>query len=165
MSMHIKIKKNKFYYDDYKVKCAVGKRGISIKRKEGDNITPIGSFKIKYVLFRKDRILNIKTNLKKIPIKKNMGWCNEPNSQYYNKLISFPFFHSAEKLYLKNNIYDVIIVINFNMNPIIKNKGSAIFLHIAKKNYKKTAGCVAISKKDMKKVLSKINSKTKINIY
>ena len=106
----------------------------------------------------------IKTNLKKIPIKKNMGWCNEPNSQYYNKLISFPFFHSAEKLYLKNNIYDVIIVINFNMNPIIKNKGSAIFLHIAKKNYKKTAGCVAISKKDMKKVLSKINSKTKINI-
>ena len=164
MSMHIKIKKNKFYYNDYKVKCAVGKRGISIKRKEGDNITPIGSFKIKYVLFRKDRILNIKTNLKKIPIKKNMGWCNEPNSQYYNKLISFPFFHSAEKLYLKNNIYDVIIVINFNMNPIIKNKGSAIFLHMTNDKYKPTKGCVGILKKDFLKILPFINKRTKIFI-
>ena len=68
--------------------------------------------------------------------------------QKYNKLIKFPFKYSAEKLYITNNIYDIILVLNFNINPIIKNKGSAIFIHIAKKNYKSTEGCIAVSKKD-----------------
>ena len=115
-------------------------------------------------VFALDRISKIKSKLKKNPIKKNMGWCDDISSKHYNKMIKFPFSLSAEKLWLKNNVYDVIIVINYNLKPIIKNKGSAIFLHIAKKNYAHTRGCIAITKKNMILLASKINNKTKITI-
>ena len=66
-----------------------------------------------------------------------MGWCDDPNSKDYNKLIELPFSYSCEKLYKSNNTYDLILVLNYNMNPVIKRKGSAIFIHVAKKNFKK----------------------------
>jgi len=163
--MHIKLKNKKLYFGNYKIKCAIGKRGISRKKSEGDGCTPKGTFKFKYLFYRKDKISKIKSSLRKIPIKKNMGWCDDVKSNFYNKLIKFPFVYSAEKLYRKENIYDVIIIIDYNLKPIVKNKGSAIFLHIAKKNYTPTKGCVAISKKDMKLLLAFINKKTKLIIF
>ena len=84
--------------------------------------------------------------------------------QYYNKLIKFPFGYSAEKLYKKDNIYDIVIVLNFNLKPIRKNKGSAIFIHIAKRNFKNTAGCIAVKKKDIKNIIKIINKKTIVKI-
>ena len=162
--MHIKINKNYLTYDKYKVKCALGKRGIGTKRMEGDKITPIGRYNIKFLLYRKDRIKKIKTKLKKIIIKKNMGWCDDVKSKFYNKEISFPFKYNAEKLYRKNNIYDLVINIKYNQKPIIKGKGSAIFLHITNKKYKSTKGCIAIKKNDFLEILPKINKKTKIII-
>ena len=93
-----------------------------------------------------------------------MGWCDDPSSKFYNKLINFPFKFNAEKLYKRENIYDIILVLNFNMNPIRKNKGSAIFIHIAKKKFTPTKGCVAISKNVLKKILSKINKDCKVRI-
>ena len=162
--MHILIRNKLLNYGNYKVKCAVGKRGIKIKKKEGDLITPKGLFKIKRVLYRKDRIGRLNTKLKKTPIKKNMGWCDDPNSKFYNKLINFPFKSNAEKLFKRENIYDIILVLDFNMNPIRKNKGSAIFIHIAKKKFTPTKGCVAISKNVLKKILSKINKDCKVRI-
>ena len=93
-----------------------------------------------------------------------MGWCDDPKSKYYNQLIKFPFKHSAEKLWLKENSYDIILVIDYNLKPIIKYKGSAIFLHIQKKKYQATKVCIAISKKNMKILIEKINKKTKIKI-
>ena len=162
--MHILIKNKLLNCGNYKVKCAVGKRGIKIKKKEGDLITPKGQFKIKCVLYRKDRIGRLNTKLKKTPIKKNMGWCDDPSSKFYNKLINFPFKFNAEKLYKRENIYDIILVLDFNMSPIRKNKGSAIFIHIAKKKFTPTKGCVAISKNVLKKILSKINKDCKVRI-
>ena len=94
-----------------------------------------------------------------------MGLWDDPTSKHYNKLIKFPFHFKAEKFWLKENIYDVIIIINYNMKPILKKKGSAIFIHIAKKNYSSTRGCVAISKKDMNLLISRISSKTKLKIH
>ena len=93
-----------------------------------------------------------------------MGWCDDPNSKEYNKLIKLPFKNSYEKLFKKENIYDIILVLNYNMSPIKRNKGSAIFIHIAKKNYKKTQGCIAIKKMDLLKILRKININTKVKI-
>ena len=93
-----------------------------------------------------------------------MGWCDDPRSIYYNKLINLPFKYSAEKLYRTENTYDIIFVLNYNMRPIIKNKGSAIFIHITKNNFKKTAGCVAIKKTSMKKIASIIDKKTLVKI-
>ena len=162
--MHIYIKNKKLFTDYYNVKCAVGKRGIKIKKREGDLITPKGKYKVMYIFFRKDRISNLKTIIPKLSINKNMGWCNDPKSKKYNKLIKFPYKYSAEKLYRADNIYDLILVLNYNNNPVIKNKGSAIFIHVAKKNYKSTEGCVAVSKKDLKKIVNKIEKKTIINI-
>ena len=161
--MHIVINNNYLTYNNYKSKCAVGKRGIKLKKKEGDLITPKGEFKIKFILYRRDRV-RIKSQIKKIVIKKNMGWCDDPKTNYYNKLIKLPFKFSHEKLHKKENIYDIILVLNYNMSPIIKNKGSAIFIHVAKKNYKKTKGCVALKKIHLLKIINILKSNTKVKI-
>ena len=116
------------------------------------------------LLYRKDRIKKINTKIKKKAIKRNFGWCDDPNSSNYNKLVKFPFSQSAERLYLKENIYDLILVINFNTKPIIKRRGSAIFLHIANKKFSATKGCIAIKKKSLIKILPFITRKTRIFI-
>ena len=117
--MHI-ILKNKFLiYNDYKLKCAIGKRGIKHKKKEGDKSTPKGLFKLKYVLYRKDRVRKPKTALKTKILKKNMGWCDDIRSKHYNKLIRFPFRWRAEKLYRSDNTYNIVVVLDYNMKPIV----------------------------------------------
>ena len=161
--MHIIINKNYLTYNKLKVKCAIGKNGIGYKRNEGDLITPCGQFNIKYILYRKDRV-KVSTKLKKKIIKKNMGWCDDPRSNHYNKLIKLPFSYNHEKLFKKENIYDIILVLNYNMNPIKKNKGSAIFIHVAKKNFKKTEGCIAVKKHNLLKIIKKLKPNTKIKI-
>ena len=162
--MHISINKQYLTFNQYKVKCAIGKRGIGLKKKEGDLITPIGQYNIKYILYRKDRIQKIQTKLRKIIIKKNMGWCDDPKSRKYNKLINLPLSDSCEKLFKKENIYDIVLVLNYNMSPILKGRGSAIFIHISKKNYKKTEGCIAIKKIDLLKILKELKINTKVKI-
>ena len=152
-------------YKNLKFRCALGKAGIKKKKKEGDNITPEGTFKIIKVYYRPDKIKNFVTSIKKKKIKKNIGWCDDPVSNSYNKEIKLPSRFSHEKLYRKDNLYDLILVLNYNTNPIIKNKGSAIFIHIAKKNYEPTAGCIALKKKDLVELLKKIKKKTKIKIH
>ena len=162
--MHIHIKNKRLSILDYKVKCAIGKRGIKLKKREGDLITPKGIFQIKSLLYRKDRVSNFKSKIKKIPIKKNMGWCDDPRSKKYNKLVKLPFNYKTEKLYKSNNTYDIVLVLNYNMNPIRKNKGSAIFIHVSKRNYKKTEGCVALKKIHLIKVLKDLKNNTSIKI-
>ena len=159
------VNKNFLTYKDYKVKCAIGKRGIGKKRREGDLITPKGLFKIKKVYFRKDKVRGLKTKFSMKAITKNMGWCDDPESNKYNQLIKYPFPFNAEKLYRNDNIYDIVIVLDFNSKPIKKNKGSAIFLHVTKKNYKPTRGCVAIKKNELKKLLKLFTLQTRIKIY
>ena len=151
-------------YKNLKFRCALGRAGIKKKEKEGDNVTPKGIFKITSVYFRPDRIKNIITTIKKIKIKKNRGWCDDPNSIHYNKQIKLPSKFSHENLYRKDNLYDLFLVLNYNTNPVIKNKGSAIFLHITKDSYKKTKGCIALKKVDLIQLISKIRKNTKIKI-
>ena len=161
--MHILINKNYLIYNKLKVKCAIGKKGIDYKKKEGDLITPRGKFKIKYVLYRKDRV-KILTKLKKKVIKKNMGWCDDPKSSQYNKLVKLPFAYKYEKLFRKENVYDIILILNYNMNPVKKNKGSAIFIHVAKKSFQPTQGCIALNKRVLIKLLKLIKKNTLVKI-
>ena len=163
--MHIKLKNKKLLFDNYKIKCIIGKRGISSQKEEGDGKTPRGTFKILSIFYRKDRIQPFKTKLKKIIIKGNMGWCDDVKSPKYNKLIKFPFKFSAEKFFLKKSIYNIIVVLNYNVHPVIKKKGSAIFLHLTSRKCKFTEGCLAINKRDMILLLGKINKKSKITIF
>ena len=162
--MHIKVNNKFLSYDKYKVKCALGKRGIGTKKSEGDLITPKGQYKIKFLLYRKDRIKKIQTKIKKIKITKNMGWCDDPKSKKYNRLIYLPFKYSHEKLYKRENYYDALLVLNYNMDPVKKNKGSAIFIHLARKNYKKTKGCIAINKISFLKIIRIIKKNTHVKI-
>jgi L,D-peptidoglycan transpeptidase YkuD (ErfK/YbiS/YcfS/YnhG family) len=93
-----------------------------------------------------------------------MGWCDDPNSKKYNQLIRLPSKYTHEKLYRRDNVYDLVIVLNYNMRPIVKNKGSAIFIHVTKKNYKKTAGCIALKKNHLIRLIKNMKNKTKIII-
>jgi L,D-peptidoglycan transpeptidase YkuD (ErfK/YbiS/YcfS/YnhG family) len=152
-------------YKDLKFRCALGKAGIGKKRKEGDNITPRGTYRIISIYYRADRIKKVSSKYKLIKIKKNMGWCDDPKSEKYNHLIWLPSQYTHEKLYRKDKIYDLILVLNYNLRPAITNKGSAIFIHITRKNYKETKGCIAIKKNDLillTKIISK-NTKVLIN--
>ena len=151
-------------YKNFKFRCALGKAGIKQKEREGDFITPKGKFKLIKIYYRSDRIKKITSTLKKIKIKKNMGWCDDVSSNYYNKQIKINKKFSHEKLYRKDNVYDIVVVLNYNLNPIIKGKGSAIFLHVAKKNYKKTQGCIALKKNELLNLVSKIKRNTQIKI-
>jgi len=151
-------------YKNFKYRCALGKGGVNKKIKEGDGITPKGVFKITKIYYRADKIKIIKTNIKKIKITKNMGWCDDPVSRFYNRQIKLPSKFSYEKLYRNDDLYDLIAVMNYNTNPIIKNKGSAIFMHISKNSYKKTQGCIALKKKDLINILTEIKKNTKIKI-
>ena len=144
-------------------KCALGKKGITKNKREGDQKTPSGTFSLGKVFYRKDRTKDIKTKLKKYIIKKYMCWCDDHNNKFYNKLI-FTKDKNKEKLFRKDNLYDIIIVINYNTRPIVKNKGSAIFIHLAKKNYSGTMGCIGLKKNDLLEVLKTISKKTKIKI-
>ena len=151
-------------YKDFKFKCALGKSGIGKKRKEGDNITPKGTFKIVKIYYRNDRIKKIYSKIKAFKINNKMGWCDDSNSKEYNRLIKLPSKYSHEKLYRKDNVYDLVIVLNYNMSPVVKSKGSGIFIHVAKKNYKKTAGCITLKKHHLLRLIKEIKNKTKIII-
>ena len=93
-----------------------------------------------------------------------MGWCDDPKSNFYNQQVKLPNKFNYERLYRNDRIYDLLAVLNYNTNPVIKNKGSAIFIHIAKKNYSPTKGCIALRKKNLLELLKTINQKTKIKI-
>jgi len=151
-------------YKNLKFRCALGSAGVKKKTKEGDNITPKGIFKIIKIYYRPDKIKKITTLIKTIKIKKNMGWCDDPKSRFYNKQIKLPSKLGHEKLYRSDNLYDLIAVLNYNTKPIIKNKGSAIFIHIAKKNFSKTKGCIAVKKEDLIYLLSKIKKNSQVKI-
>ena len=162
--MIIKIKnKDTLILDDFTFKCCVGKNGFTNHKKEGDKKTPIGLFELENLYFRKDKFPKLDSKLKKIPIKKNMGWCDDVRSQKYNKLINISKNIKYEKMFRNDSSYDLLIPIKYNMTKPKRNKGSAIFLHLTQ-NYKKTLGCIAVKKKDMLIILKLINKNTKIEI-
>ena len=162
--MQIIIKnKDTLLFDEFKFKCSIGKKGFTSKKFEGDKKTPKGNYTLGPLYYRADRISNLKSNLKKKKIKKNMGWCDDVNSNLYNKQINIKKKVKHEKMFRKDSKYDLLIPINYNCFKIKKNKGSAIFIHLTN-NYKNTLGCIAIKKKDMLILLRLINKKTKIKI-
>ena len=151
-------------YKNFLYKCAIGKNGITNSKIEGDKCTPTGIYSIEKIYYREDRLSMPKLDFQTIPINKNFGWCDDIRSIYYNKFIKFPFSYSAEFLYREDNIYNIVCIISYNTNPIIKNKGSAIFLHVANTDYSETAGCLALKQDDLIELLQNIDLDTKINV-
>ncbi len=157
--------KHTLQVDDFYFECCVGKKGISINKKEGDKKTPKGIFKIEHLYFRKDRLKKPNTKLKCVEIKKNMVWCDDikyPNK--YNKLIKISKKNTHEKLKRRDYKYDLLIPIKYNFNKPIVGLGSCIFIHLTE-NYLPTNGCIALKKKDFLIMLKLINKNTKIKIF
>ena len=156
--------KHTLQIDEFKFKCCVGKKGLTKYKKEGDKKTPKGKFQIEHLYFRKDRLEKPLTSLKCIKIKKNMGWCNDVKSpKMYNKLFKIEKKIKHEKLNRRDYKYDLMIPIKYNFISPIVGKGSCIFIHLTK-NYKPTAGCIGLKKKDFLVMLKLINKNTKIKI-
>ena len=162
--MLIKVKnKDKLIVENFKLKCCIGKSGIRANKVEGDKSTPSGIFQLGNVYYRSDRVKKPLTKLKCIKINKNIGWCNDPFSKFYNKKIKANKKIKHEKLFRIDYKYNYLIVIKYNYLKTIPNKGSAIFIHLTK-NYKPTAGCIGLKEKDLLILLKLINTKTKIKI-
>ena len=161
------ILKNKetLLFDDFIFKCSIGKRGLIKNKIEGDKKTPKGIFSLGNLYYRKDRYVKPSTKLKCIPIKKDMGWCDDVKSKKnYNKIIKVKKKKvHYEKLFRKDYKYDFLIPINYNSKKPIIGKGSAIFIHLTKK-FKPTSGCVALKKKDFLILLKLISKNTKIKL-
>jgi len=163
--MNIRYKKNFLYIDDFKLKCCIGKAGIKKRKKEGDKSTPLGIFKLGELYVRNDRLKNIRTNLNKIYIKRNMAWCDDSSSKKYNKLftINKKTNFSYEKLFRNDYKYDLLIPIFYNYFSTKKNLGSAIFIHLTK-DYRPTKGCIALKLKDFRILIKLIKKNSKIII-
>ncbi len=132
------------------IRCAVGRGGIGIKKGEGDGITPIGNWPMRRILYRADKITKPESYLSITTINENDGWCDDPTDINYNQQIKLPYDNNHtnrgyEKLWRNDNLYDLIVILGHNDSPIIKGKGSAVFLHIAKDGYLPTEGCVALA--------------------
>ena len=161
MIIHV-TNKNTLIIDDFELRCCVGKKGLNYNKNEGDYSTPKGIFNLRKLYFRKDRVDIPNCKIDKKVIKKNMAWCDDPNHKKYNEEIKILNKNYKEHLYRKDNKYDYIISINHNEKKI-PGKGSAVFIHLTK-NYKPTAGCVALKRKDFEILLKLIDKKTKIKI-
>ena len=157
--------KHTLQIDEFTFKCCIGKRGSTTKKKEGDKKTPIGTFEIESLYFRKDRLKKPLTLLKCIEIKKNMGWCNDIRfPKKYNKLIKIEKKIRHEKLLRKDNKYNFLIPIKYNFKKPIVGLGSCIFIHLTK-DFKPTAGCIALKEKDFLILLKIIKKNSKIKIF
>ena len=157
--------KHTLQIDEFKFRCCIGKQGSTRNKKEGDNKTPIGTFGIENLYFRKDRKEKPYTSLKCIEIKRNMGWCDDVRfPKKYNKIFKIEKKVKHEKLKRKDYKYDFLIPIKYNFIKPIAGKGSCIFIHLTK-DYKPTAGCIALKEKDFLIMLKLIKKNSKIKIY
>ena len=157
--------KHTLQIDEFIFKCCIGKNGLTINKNEGDKKTPRGTFEIEHLYLRKDRKKEPPTLLKCIKIEKNMGWCDDIRfPEKYNKLCKIEKNIKSEKLRRKDSKYDLLIPIKYNFKKPIAGKGSCIFIHLTK-DYKPTAGCVALKEKDFLIMLKLIKRNSKIKIY
>lgn len=142
-------------------RCAVGRTGIAKEgqKREGDGHTPAGSYELRRVLFRPDRVdrAALATGLPTAALARDDGWCDAPGDRNYNKPVKLPYPASHEELWReKDELYNMIIPLGYNDDPVVPGLGSAIFLHVARADYSPTAGCVAVSKQDLLEIVKTV---------
>ena len=143
--------------------CALGKNGVTSNKVEGDDCTPAGSFPLRRVFYRADRVPDPNTALLTNITQSNYGWCDDPSAPEYNTFVTLPFEPSHEELWLNGSYYDLMSVIGYNDAPPVPGLGSAIFFHVTP-DYGSTSGCVALALSDLQWVLARISTTTVMNI-
>ena len=134
-------------------RCARGPGGCRRDKREGDGATPIGTWRMRRVLYRPDRLPAPITALPVAPLDPQDGWCDDPADALYNQPVTLPYAASHEKLWRDDEIYDLIVILGHNDDPPVPGAGSAIFLHIARSDYSPTQGCVALAREHLLAVL------------
>lgn len=136
--------------------CALGRGGITRRKREGDGATPAGRFEVLDVYFRADRGRRPSTGLPVAALHPDDGWCDEPEHPRYNRPVTLPFSASHEKMWRQDRLYDIVVVLDCNLNPAVRGRGSAIFFHLAREDWRPTLGCVALSPLHMRQVLARL---------
>ena len=137
-----------------RLSCALGRSGVRADKREGDGATPAGCWPLRRVLYRPDRLAAPPTALPVAPLTRRDGWCDEPGHAAYNRPVELPHAASHEALWRDDRLYDVLVVLGYNDDPPLPERGSAVFLHVAAPGYGPTAGCVALALDDLLEVLA-----------
>jgi len=155
-----------FFGMDFTCQCALGVGGVigaDLKR-EGDGASPIGIWQTRRLFFRPDRMAPPATRLPMVPLRAHDGWCDAPDDPLYNRPVALPYPASAEKLWRADHVYNLIVELGYNDDPVIQGKGSAIFLHLAREAYQPTEGCIALNETDLRTVLRFLTPDSRIEI-
>ncbi|QIA21166.1 L,D-transpeptidase [Mesorhizobium sp. AA22] len=145
--------------------CALGRGGISAGKREGDGATPLGSMRILSGYFRNDHFSGgRKTRLAMTPIGPDLGWCEVPEDRNYNRPIRIPYGASHERMLRTDRLYDACLVLDWNISPRRRGRGSAIFFHLARPGFTPTQGCVAVTARTMARLLPLLSDRTVMKV-
>lgn len=144
--------------------CALGKGGISASKREGDGATPLASMRILSGYFRGDHVAARRTRLGMTPIYANLGWCEVPDDRNYNRPVKIPYGASHETMRRADRLYDYCLVLDWNISPRRRSRGSAIFFHLARPDFTPTQGCVAVTAKVMARLLPYLSDRTVLQV-
>jgi L,D-peptidoglycan transpeptidase YkuD (ErfK/YbiS/YcfS/YnhG family) len=148
----------------FRLKCALGRSGRRVIKREGDGASPIGEWRLVEVLYRADRVLPPRTILPVRRLRPDSGWCDAIGDRNYNREVRHPYASSAEKMWRDDHLYDLVVVLAHNRIPRVQGAGSAIFIHLARPGYTATEGCVALSEHDLRRVLALATRGTRLRI-
>ena len=151
-------------FKNFAFPCVLGRSGIKTDKHEGDGATPAGRFALKRVLYRGDKLMPPATRLPIQPIARDDGWCDAPEDANYNRPVKLPYPASAENLWREDALYDLVVVLGHNDDPVIPYAGSAIFMHVAAPDLTPTAGCIALAREDLLSVLRALTGATFVDI-
>lgn len=149
---------------DRRWRCTVGAGGVREDKVEGDAATPVGTFPLRHIFFRNDRLVLPRVRLPARPIDEHDGWCDDPRSTAYNRLVRIPNEWSHERMWRDDELYDLVVVVGYNDDPPEGEWGSAIFLHLARPNYAPTRGCVAFARDDLLELVGLIGPETRLQV-
>ena len=137
--------------------AALGKGGVRAQKREGDGATPLGMWAAVKVYYRPDKVGRPATRLPAEALRQNDGWCDAPHDRNYNRKVTLPYPRSAERLWRDDRLYDVIVILAYNMRPRAQGRGSAIFMHVARPSFKATEGCIAMRQDHLLRLLSTLS--------
>jgi L,D-peptidoglycan transpeptidase YkuD (ErfK/YbiS/YcfS/YnhG family) len=146
-------------------RCALGRAGITPGKREGDGATPIGTYPLRRVFYRPDRVALPDTGLRIDALDPSDGWCDDPGDAAYNTLVRLPHDGRSETLWRADRVYDVIVVVGYNDDPVVAGLGSAIFMHVARPDFGPTEGCVAFTLPDLIAILAACGPASRIHIH
>lgn len=145
--------------------CAIGRGGISTNKREGDGATPLAAMRILSGYFRNDQFPGgRRTRLAMAPIGPDLGWCEVPDDRNYNRPVKIPYGASHERMRRADRLYDVCLVLDWNIAPRRRGRGSAIFFHLARPGFTPTQGCVAVTARTMARLLPLLSDRTVVRV-